>query len=148
MPKPGRSSPPRAERKEIRNVQQVDLLSRKLSPDPVAQSCRSHRNAFDCHISGLLVIYEDSWGESSSWLREESRELPGDHDHQDLPKSTAIQMGGVCCNTNGRRTAIQMGGVLTIFPFFRAWGHQKYCHTIIQSGGILQYKLEVYCDTF
>ena len=61
-------------------------------------------------------------------------EHPGDHNHQDFPKSTAIQMGGVLqykwkayCDTNGRSTdsislssqrrgtqttAIQMGGVL------------------------------------
>ena len=33
-------------------------------------------------------------------------EHPGDHNHQDFPKSTAIQMGGV------PGIAIQMGGVL------------------------------------
>ena len=37
---------------------------------------------------------------------------PGDHNHQDFPKSTAMQMGGVLqykweayCDTNGRSTA-------------------------------------------
>ena len=64
-------------------------------------------------------------------------EHPGDHNHQDFPRSTAIQMGDVLqykweayCDTNGRSTdsvslsserrgtkstAIQMGGVLQYF---------------------------------
>ena len=50
------------------------------------------------------------------------------------------------CNTNGRRTAIQMGGVLTVFPFPQKRRGTK--STAIQIGGVLQYKLEVYCDTF
>ena len=49
------------------------------------------------------------------------------------------------CNTNGRRTAIQMGVVLTVFPFPQCvWGTRS---TAIQIGGVLQYELEVYCDT-
>ena len=47
-------------------------------------------------------------------------EHPGDHDHQDFPESTAIQMGGVLqyiweayCDTNGRSTD-------SILPFLRA----------------------------
>ena len=48
------------------------------------------------------------------------------------------------CDTNGGRTAIQMGGVLTRFPFERR-GTKS---TAIQIGGVLQSKLEVYCDTF
>ena len=35
-------------------------------------------------------------------------EHPGDHNHQDFPKSAAIQWEAYC-NTNGGRTAIQMG---------------------------------------
>ena len=59
---------------------------------------------------------------------------PGDRNHQDFPKSIAIQMGGAYCDTNGRRTAIQMGGVLPVFPFPQSVGALK----------VLQYKLEVY----
>ena len=50
------------------------------------------------------------------------------------------------CDTNGRRTAIQMGGVLAGFPFPQSVRGTK--STAIQIGGVLQYKLEVYCDTF
>ena len=71
-------------------------------------------------------------------------ERSGDHNHQDFPKSIAIQMGGVLrykweayCDTNGRRTAIQMGGVLTVFPFPQSVGAPK----------ALRYKLEAYCNT-
>ena len=63
-------------------------------------------------------------------------EHSGDHNHQDFPKSTAIQMGGVLqykgeayCDTNG--------GVLTVFPFPQSVGAPK----------ALQYKLEAYCNT-
>ena len=48
------------------------------------------------------------------------------------------------CNTNGRRIAIQMGELLTVFPFVRR-GTES---TAIQTGGALQYKLKVYCNTF
>ena len=61
---------------------------------------------------------------------------PGDHNHQDFPKSTAIQMRGVR-NTHGRRAAIQVGGVLTVVPFPQSIGAPK----------VLQYKLEVHCNT-
>ena len=44
-------------------------------------------------------------------------ERPGDHNHQDFPKSTAIQ--------NGRRTAMQMGGVLRVCPFPESVGAPK-----------------------
>ena len=47
-------------------------------------------------------------------------EHPGDHHHQDFPKSAAMQIMEAHCDTNGRRTVIQMGGVLTVFPFLRA----------------------------
>ena len=63
-------------------------------------------------------------------------EHPGDHHHQDFPKSTAIQMGDVLqykweayCDTNGRST--------DTFPFRQSVGAPK----------VLQYKLEAYCDT-
>ena len=39
---------------------------------------------------------------------------------------------------------MQMGGVLTMFPFPPSVGAQK----TLQTGGVLQYKLEVHCDTF
>ena len=70
-------------------------------------------------------------------------EHSGDHNHQDFPKSTAIQMGGVLrykweayCDTNGRSTdsislSSKCRGIKTV-----------------QIGGVLQYKLEAYCDTF
>ena len=81
-------------------------------------------------------------------------EHPSDHNHQDFPKSTAIQMGCVLqykweayCDTNGRSTAIQMGGVLTVFPFPQSVGHQKSCNTnwrrtAGQIGGVLRYIFE------
>ena len=63
-------------------------------------------------------------------------EHPGDHNHQDFPKSTAIQMGGVLqykweayCDTNGRSTES--------IPFPQSLGAPK----------VLQYKLEAYCNT-
>ena len=46
-----------------------------------------------------------------------------------------------CC-TNGRRTAIQMGGVSLSSKLRSQEG------PAIQMGGILPYKLEVYCRTF
>ena len=70
---------------------------------------------------------------------------PGDHNHQDFPQSTAMQMGGVLqykweayCDTNGRSTdnislSLQPRGTKSI---------------AIQIGGVLQYKWEVYCDTY
>ena len=69
-------------------------------------------------------------------------EHPGDHNHQDVPIiSTAI------CDATERRTAMQMGGVLrqmggvqTVFPFPQS--------TAIQIGGVLQFKLQVYCNVF
>ena len=74
-------------------------------------------------------------------------EHPGDHNHQDFPRSIAIQMGGVLrckweayCDTNGRRTAVQMGGVLNYVPFLRAQWHRK--RIAIQIGGVLQYFFE------
>ena len=44
---------------------------------------------------------------------------------------------GVCCNTNGRHIAIQMGGILTVLPFPQSSWAPK----------VLQYNLEVYCNT-
>ena len=72
-------------------------------------------------------------------------EHPSDRNHQDFPKSTAIQMGGVLqykweayCDTNGRSTdSIPLSSELRVTR-----------STPIQIGGVLQYKLEVYCDTF
>ena len=49
------------------------------------------------------------------------------------------------CRTNGRRTAVQMGGVLLGFPLFK---HKSQEGAAIQMGGVLPYKLEVYCSTF
>ena len=51
------------------------------------------------------------------------------------------------CNTNGRLIAIQMRGVLTVFTFPQSAGAREalQCQLI---GGVLQYKLEVCCDTF
>ena len=49
------------------------------------------------------------------------------------------------CSTNGRRTAVQMGGVLLGFPFLRLRSQEG---RAMQMGGVLPYKLEVYCRTF
>ena len=72
-------------------------------------------------------------------------EHPGDHNHQDFPKSAAIQMGGVlqykweaCCDTNGKST-----DSISLSLENRGTGS-----TAIQMGGVLQYKWEVYFDTF
>ena len=72
-------------------------------------------------------------------------EHPGDHNHQDFSKSTAIQMGGVLqykwhayCDTNGRSTD-------SISLSLEPRGTKS---TAIQMGGVLRYKWEVYCDTF
>ena len=72
-------------------------------------------------------------------------EHSGDHNHQDFPKSTAIQMGGVLrykweayCDTNGRSTD-------SISFSSKRRGTKS---TAIQIGGVLQYKWEAYCDTF
>ena len=46
---------------------------------------------------------------------------------------------------HGRRPAIQMGGVLLGFLSSRLRSQEG---TAIQMGGILPYKLEVYCSTF
>ena len=74
-----------------------------------------------------------------------SGEHPGGHNHQDFPKSTAIQMQGVLqykweayCDTNGRSTD-------SISLYSERKGTKS---TAIQIGGVLQYKLEVYRDTF
>ena len=48
--------------------------------------------------------------------------------------------------TNGRCTAVQMGGVLLGFPFFKACTRGRYSNT--NAGGVLRYKLEVYCQYF
>ena len=57
-------------------------------------------------------------------------EHSGDHNHQDFPKSTAIQMGGVLQYKWEARPAIQMGGVLTVFPFPQSVGAPKvFCNT-------------------
>ena len=63
-------------------------------------------------------------------------EHPGDHNHQDIPKSIAIQMRGVlrykweaCCDTNGQSTEI--------FPFVESSVAPK----------ALQYKLQAYYNT-
>ena len=69
-------------------------------------------------------------------------EHSGDHNHQDFAKVLRCELAGV----NGRRTAIQMGGVLTIFPFPPSVGAPK--ETATQIGGVLQYKLDLHCDTF
>ena len=72
-------------------------------------------------------------------------EHSGDHNHQDFPKSIAIQMGGVLqykweayCDTNGRSTD-------SISLSSERRGTRS---TAVQIGGVLQYKWEVYCDTF
>ena len=72
-------------------------------------------------------------------------ERSGDHNHQDFPKSIAIQMGGVLqykwevyCDTNGRSTD-------NISLSSERRGTKS---TAVQIGGVLQYKWEVYCDTF
>ena len=69
----------------------------------------------------------------------------GDHNHQDFPKSTAVQMGGVLqykweayCNTNG-------GSTDSISLSSERRGTKS---TAVQIGGVLQYKWEAYCDTF
>ena len=74
-----------------------------------------------------------------------SGEHSGDHNHQDFPKSTAIQMGGVLqykleayCDTNGRTTD-------SISLSLERMGTKS---TAVQIGGVLQYKWEAYCDTF
>ena len=66
------------------------------------------------------------------------QEHPGDHNHQDFLKSTAIQMGGVLqykweayCDTN-RRSSESIS--LSLEP--RGTNLK-----------VLQYKLEAYCDT-
>ena len=65
-----------------------------------------------------------------------NEEQSGDHNHQDFPKSTAIQMGGVLrykweayCDTNGRSTDSIS---LTLEP---------------RGTKALRYKWEAYCDT-
>ena len=72
-------------------------------------------------------------------------EHPGDHNHQDFPKSTVMQMGGVLqykwearCDTNGRSTD-------SVSISLAPRGTKS---TAILIGGVLQYKWEVYCDTF
>ena len=70
-------------------------------------------------------------------------EHPGDHDHQDFPESTAIQMGGVLqyiweayCDTNGRST--------DSIPFPQSVGAPKALRYKLE----VQHKLEVCFDTF
>ena len=72
-------------------------------------------------------------------------EHPGDHNHQDFPKSPAIQMGGVLqykweayCDTNGKSTD-------SVSLSSERIGTQS---TAILIRGVLQYRLEVYCGTF
>ena len=51
------------------------------------------------------------------------------------------------CDTNGRHTAIQFFGRSTDrIPFPQSVGAPKALQFVI--GGVLQYKLEVYCNTF
>ena len=72
-------------------------------------------------------------------------EHSGDHNHQDFSKVLRCEWEAYC-NTNGRRTAIQMGGSTdNISLSSECRGTES---TAIQIGGILQYKLEVHCDTF
>ena len=63
-------------------------------------------------------------------------EHPGDHNHQDLPKSIAVQVGGVLrykweayCDTNGRSAEV--------FPFPESSVAPEALH----------HKLEAYCST-
>ena len=65
-------------------------------------------------------------------------EHPGDHNHQDFLKSTAILKWEAYCDTNGRSTD-------SISLSLDPRGTKS---TAIQIGGVLQYKWEVYCDTF
>ena len=72
-------------------------------------------------------------------------EHSSDHNHQDSPKSTAIQIGGVLqykweayCDTNERSTD-------SISLSSERRGTKS---TAVRIGGVLQYKWEVYCDTF
>ena len=74
----------------------------------------------------------------------ENGEHPGDHNHQDFPRSAAIQMGGVlqykreaCCDTNGRR-----GDGISLSSERRDTKS-----TAIHIGGVLQYKLEAHRNT-
>ena len=76
-----------------------------------------------------------SLGPSNSKISENGED-PGDHNHQDSPKSTAIQMGGVLqykwgvyCDTHGRST--------DNIPLSSESRGAK----------VLQYKLEAYCST-
>ena len=68
----------------------------------------------------------------------------GDPNPQYFPKVLRYKWGAYC-RTNGRRTAVQMGGVLWGFPFFEAQKPGKHGD---EMGGVLPYKLEVYCRTF
>ena len=49
------------------------------------------------------------------------------------------------CGTNRRRIAVQIGGVLRRFPISNFRSQQG---TALQMGGVLRYKLEVYCQYF
>ena len=71
----------------------------------------------------------------SEEIQKKNGEHPGDPNHQNIfPKSIAIQWEAYC-DTNGRSSGAQK----TFQP--RGTGS-----TAIQIGGVLQCKLEVYCD--
>ena len=50
------------------------------------------------------------------------------------------------CGTNRRRVAVQIGSGLRRFPFLKAWKPER--HSVTNGGGVLRYKLEVYCRYF
>ena len=100
------------------------------SPFAGAEPLQGPALAFKCCFTSLQVLMGQH---------------PGDHNHQDFPKSTAIQMGGVLqykweayCDTNGRSTDSLS---LSLEP-------RGTKSTAIQMGGVLRYEWELYCDTF
>ena len=94
-------------------------------PPRMSAGCPSQKLPLWAEISFLIFVRNSVDGEH-----------PDDHNHQDFPKSTAIQMGGV------------------LQYKWEYWQHSPSTErrgtksTAIRIGGVLQYKLEVYCDTF
>ena len=104
----------------------------------------------------LTKVFGAAWGRAGGeWRARQKRtrkkyhsfriitgEHPGDHNHQDFPKSIAIQMGGVLrykweayCDTNGRSTEEFLFPGNSVAPKALQYKLGTYCNTFLRSSG-------------
>ena len=112
-------------------------------------SCRKTAKTPGSHKIGAAISVPELWAKTlrtRGFFRfYQTGEHPGDHNHRDFPKTTAIRMGGVLqykweayCHTNERSTdSTSLSSDNRVAESI-----------VIQMGSVLQYKWEVYFDTF